>query len=81
MCEDIRERRVNFFLEHYQQVRQGILCSYENSRDNLRTLQNTAQRQLECVFYELEERGGKERRKIEEHHFNKLEDMKSEVVN
>lgn len=76
---DTREKRVNFYLEHYRQVRLGILSSYEQSRQNLRNLQITAQKQLECVHYELEKRDGEERLQIEQHHFNRLEDMKSEI--
>jgi hypothetical protein len=72
--------RVNFWLGQYEREKKILLYQYGEEMDQYKDRKFKAHKELECVYYGLENIAEKEKKQAEIDHQTKIDNIKSKVT-
>lgn len=72
--------RVNFWLGQYEREKKILLSQYGEEMDQYKDRKFKAHKELECVYYGLENIAEKEKDQAEIDHQKKIDNIKSKVT-
>lgn len=70
---------MQFFRNNYETEKELLLQDFQDDNKNLKNMTAKAQKNLECVYYQLEEETESERNEAHEKYLKQLDDIKAEV--
>lgn len=72
--------RLKYWTDQYETEKQVLLDQYTEEMENYKDRKFRAHKELECVFYALEDQNETETQKDEKKHQNRIDDIKSKVI-
>ncbi|KAM7342280.1 dynein regulatory complex subunit 2 [Cochliomyia hominivorax] len=76
---NIQQQRLEFFKDNYENEKQIMLQEFDSDHRKLKDLSTNTRENLECIYYQLEEKSEEEKAKAEEDFLIKLDDIKAEM--